>query len=76
MKRSKKASAGRPESIQRLRASLLRKNRQVIYLNDQEVAAVNEYCRRFGISYRSALYREAIMERVLDQLKKNHPTLF
>ena len=76
MKRTRKDRKVAADALLRERDSLLRKNRQAIYLNDQEVAAINEYSRRFGIKNRSALYREAILERVLGQLELNHPTLF
>ncbi len=33
-------------------------------------------CRRFKVSSRSALIRQAVMERVLRGLEENHPTLF
>ncbi|MBP5689657.1 MAG: ribbon-helix-helix protein, CopG family [Bacteroidales bacterium] len=65
-----------PEFLEKQRLSLLRRNRQTIYLNDQEVAAIQEYCRRFGVKHRSALLRDAIMEQILSELGENHPTLF
>ena len=66
-----------PEYLQRERASLIRKNRQVIYLNDKEMAAISEYCSRFNIRVgRSELYRHAIMEKILKELDESHPTLF
>ena len=55
---------------------LLRKNRHVLYFNDSELAAIEEYCSRFGVHSRSSLMREAIMEKVLSALEENHPTLF
>lgn len=65
-----------PDFLDKQRASLRRTHRQVIYLNDQELAAIDEYCRQFKISAKSALYRQAIMERILAGLDENHPTLF
>lgn len=65
-----------PDFLDKQRASLKRTHRQVIYLNDQELAAIDEYCRQFKISAKSALYRQAIMERILAGLDENHPTLF
>ena len=62
--------------MERHKASLVRKNRQVLYFNESEMAAIDEYCRRFKISSRSALYRQAIMEHILSELDENHPTLF
>lgn len=58
------------------KASLRRTHRQVIYLNDKEMAAVKEYCDRFGVKERSCIFREAAMERILAQLDDSHPTLF
>ena len=65
-----------PEYLKKQKASLVRKNRQVIYLNDSEMAAINAYCERFRVSAKAALFREAIMEKVLSELDDNHPTLF
>lgn len=65
-----------PAFLEKQRKSLVRRHRQVLYLNDSEIAAIEEYCRRFGVSSRSSLYRKAIMEQVLTVLDENHPTLF
>ena len=65
-----------PEYLRKQKDSLRRTHRQVIYLNDQELAAVEQYCRQFKISNRSPLFRQAIMERILTVLDQNHPTLF
>ena len=62
--------------LQRQKASLVRSHRQVIYFNDKEMAAIDEYCRRFPVSARASLFREAIMESILSELDENHPTLF
>ena len=74
--RRKKIQGVDPEYLMKQRASLLRRNRQVIYLNDREMAAIDEYCNRFGIRARSVLMREAVMEKILNELEENHPTLF
>lgn len=60
----------------RQKNALRRTHRQVIYLNDKEMAAVEEYCSRYGIKTRSNIFREAAMERILAQLDEGHPTLF
>ena len=65
-----------PEFLSREKASMVRKNRQVIYLNDKEMAAINEYCSRFKVNTKSVLFRQAIMEKVLKDLGSNPPTLF
>jgi hypothetical protein len=65
-----------PEYPKKQRAALVRKHRQVIYLNDSEMAAIKLYCERFRVSTKAALYRKAIMEKILTELEDNHPTLF
>ena len=75
-RKKKKAPAVSPDIFQKSREALKRRHRQVIYLNDNEMAAVREYCDRFGIKARSAIFREATLERILSQLSDSHPTLF
>lgn len=65
-----------PEYLKKQKASLVRKHRQVVYLNDSEVAAIERYCDKFRVKAKATLYREAIMEKVLSELDDNHPTLF
>ena len=77
MTRRKKQIPGvDPEYLEKQKQMLLRKNRHVLYFNDRELAAIEEYCSRFGVHSRSSLMREAIMEKVLSALEENHPTLF
>ena len=54
----------------------MRRHRQVIYLNDSEMAAIRQYCEKFRVGTKAALFREAIMEKILKELDDNHPTLF
>ena len=76
-KRKVKATGGvDPEYLKKQRASLVRKHRQVIYLNDSEMAAIKVYCEKFRVGTKTVLFREAIMEKVLKELDDNHPTLF
>lgn len=65
-----------PEYLKKQKASLVRRHRQVIYLNDSELAAVSKYCETFKVRTKTVLFREAIMEKVLTELEDNHPTLF
>lgn len=65
-----------PAFLEKQKAALLRTHRQVLYLNDKEMAAIDEYCRRFKVKSRASLLREAIMDRILSELEENHPTLF
>ncbi len=65
-----------PEYLRKQKASMVRKHRQVIYLNDREMAAISKYCEMFKVRTKSVLMREAVMEKVLKELEDNHPTLF
>ena len=75
-RKKKHAPAVNPDIFQKSREALRRRHRQVIYLNDSEMAAVKEYCDRFGVKARSAIFREATLATVLEQLSDSHPTLF
>ena len=78
MAKKKKISSGTvdPEYLKKQKASLVRRHRQVIYLNDSEMAAISQYCDKFRVGVKTVLFREAIMEKVLKELDDNHPTLF
>ena len=75
-KKRKKIGGVDPEYMAKQAASLKRVHRKSILFNSQEIAAIDEYCRKFKVSSRSALIRQAVMERVLTGLEENHPTLF
>ena len=76
MARKRKIQGVDPEYLDKQKAALLRKNRYVLYFNDSEMAAVDEYCSRFKVHAKAALFREAIMSKILSELEENHPTLF
>ena len=75
-RKNKKVQGVDPAYFDKQRESLLRTHRKSVLFNDNEIAAIDEYCRRFKVSSRSALIRQAVMERVLRGLEENHPTLF
>ena len=75
-KKKKNISGVDPEYLKKQKESLVRRHRQVIYLNDNEMAAINRYCEKFRIGTKTVLFRKAIMEKVLSELDDNHPTLF
>ena len=76
-KTKKKTVAGvDPDYLRKQKEALTRRHRQVIYLNDSEMAAIRQYCDKFRVSTKAVLFREAIMEKVLKELDDNHPTLF
>ena len=74
--KKKNTGGGDPEYLKKQKASLVRRHRQVIYLNDSEMAAISQYCDKFRVGVKTVLFREAIMEEVLKELDDNHPTLF
>ena len=76
MARKPKIPGVDPAYLEKQKEALLRKNRYVLYFNDNEMAAVNEYCTRFKVHAKAALFREAIMSKILSELEENHPTLF
>ena len=65
-----------PAYLEKQKLMLLRRNRCVLLFNDGEMAAIEEYCTRFKVHSKSALFREAIMSKILTELEENHPTLF
>lgn len=73
---NKKVQGVDPAYFDKQRESLLRIHRKSVLFNDKELTAIDEYCRRFKVSSRSALIRQSVMERVLRGLEENHPTLF
>ena len=77
MAKKKKNTPGvDPEYLKKQKESLVRRHRQVIYLNDNEMAAINRYCEKFRVGTKTVLFRKAIREKVLSELDDNHPTLF
>lgn len=75
-KKKKISSTIDPEYLKKQKEALVRRHRQVIYLNDSEMAAIQQYCDKFRVGTKAVLFREAIMEKVLKELDDNHPTLF
>ena len=76
MKKSKKYVGVDPLYLDRQRESLKRNHRKSVLFNSQEIAAIDEYCKRFHVSSRSALIRKTVMEQVLSGLAESHPKLF
>ena len=76
MKKSKKYVGVDPLYLDRQRESLKRNHRKSVLFNSQEIAAIDEYCKRCNVSSRSALIRKTVMEQVLSGLEESHPKLF
>lgn len=56
--------------------TLRRKHKQQIMLNDYEIDAFNQYCKKYKVNNRSKLIREALFTKVLQSFEDDHPTLF
>lgn len=56
--------------------TLRRKHKQQILLNDYEIDAFNQYCKKHKINNRSKIIREALFTQVLRSFEDDHPTLF
>jgi len=65
-----------PLYLAKERAALRHRHRKTVLFNDRELAAIEEYCKVYHISKKAVMFRQAIMERVLEGLEENHPTLF
>ena len=76
MARRNKIPGVDPAYLEKQKQMLLRRNRYVLLFNDSEMAAIDEYCTRFKVHAKSALFHEAIMSKILTELEENHPTLF
>ena len=74
--KKKTVSGVDPDYLRKQKEALTRRHRQVIYLNDSEMAAIRQYCEKFRVGTKAVLFREAIMEKVLKELNDNPPTLF
>lgn len=55
---------------------LRRKHKKEFLLNEYEIKAFDNYCRKFKVSNKSKVIREALFEKVLKELENQHPTLF
>ena len=75
-KKKKISSTIDPEYLKKQKEALVRRHRQVIYLNDSEMSAIQQYCDKFRVGSKAVLFREAIMEKILKELDDNPPTLF
>lgn len=75
-RRHKNVPTLEPDFLEKQRASLIHNRRQVIYFNELEMKAINEYCSRLKVKAKSALLRKLVMEKVLKGLDETHPTLF
>lgn len=65
-----------PDYLRAHKPELLHTNKVLLRFNRRELAAIDEYVRRFGISRKAPALRRIIMERILSDLGESNPTLF
>jgi hypothetical protein len=58
------------------RLALKRKHRQAIMLNELEYKAMLEYCKKYKVTNKSQLIREALFSKLMKTMDEDHPTLF
>jgi hypothetical protein len=52
------------------------KHRKTITLNDSELAALEKYCRKYGVKNQTAMLRETIFRQIIDKFQTDYPTLW
>lgn len=57
-------------------AQLKRTHTVSMLLNDKELHVVERYCRKYKVSNRSKLIREALITHILKRFEEDTPTLF
>lgn len=65
-----------PDFRSREKDALVRRHKLVILLNDREMDVLKRYQAVLKGKSRAALCRDAIMEKALNVLEENQPTLF
>lgn len=56
--------------------SLKRKYRKAILLNDRELKALDNYCKRYKVKNQSKIIRESLFKSILEHYDDDYPTLF
>ena len=77
----KKSSRKKKESVsvdalRERKAKLRRSYRKTILFNDKEKAAIDGYCKKYGIKSKSAFIRNAVISHILVDMDENYPSLF
>ena len=57
-------------------ARLRRTYRKTILFNEKEKAAIEGYCKKYGIKSKSAFIRNVVISHILVDIDENYPSLF
>ncbi len=55
---------------------LKRRYRKAILLNDKELSAFEQYCKKYKVSNQSKIIRDALFKSILQHYDEDYPTLF
>lgn len=61
---------------QNRRHKLPRSCRIAVMLNESELRAIDNYCRRYNYRNRSMFIRQTVLQKVLHRMAEDSPTLF
>ncbi|MBR5735621.1 MAG: hypothetical protein IKX60_02350 [Bacteroidales bacterium] len=64
------------DALRNRNAKLRRTYRKTILFNDKEKAAIDGYCKKYGIKSKSAFIRNAVISHILVDMDENYPSLF
>lgn len=57
-------------------AKLARRHKKVVTFNDNELEAINAFCKKYKITSQAKFIREAVIATILRKTEEDHPTLF
>lgn len=69
---SEKKKAVKPQRI----AKPVRRHKKVVTFNDNELEAINAFCKKYKVTSQAKLIREAVIATILRKTEEDHPTLF
>ena len=64
------------DALRERKAKLRRTYRKTILFIDKEKAAIDGYCKKYGIKSKSAFIRNAVISHILVDMDENYPSLF
>lgn len=72
----KKKDAVSVDAMRNRKVQLRRTYRKTILFNEKEKAAIDGYCKKYGIKSKSAFIRNAVISHILVDMDENYPSLF
>ena len=72
----KKKDSVSVDAMRNRKVQLRRTFRKTILFNGKEKAAIDGYCKKYGIKSKSAFIRNAVISHILVDMDENYPSLF